>query len=159
MKDKIRNLDDAERDGEAQQGRANELKEQAEQHRERVCGLKETIADLRTQHAELGSEAIEMAIAETERAKQGTESEIEKIRTERDELLDRNREISEQVESAHEKRKQASMKIASVRTGATGEVAGELQAAADAIEQDLNRLGFADALLREARSRLEQIDL
>ena len=159
MTDKKLDLDDIEEEGQEQQREADQLRQDVEQHGYRVEKLDETMSELRDQQEELKSGGLEMAILEIERAKQESEKKIQEAREKRDNLLEENRRMSEKVTTAFEQRKQSTQKLAILRMGVQGVAAGELQAASDALEIDLNRLGFADALLKQAKTRLEAIDI
>lgn len=159
MAAKKRTLDAIENEGGEQQKRAGELKNEVEEHQERVKKLEESVEGLRAQQTELKSDGVEMAITAIERAKQESKDLIDKAREERDKLLKENEEMSEKVTRSFEEKKKSQQKLESLMRTAAGTVKGELQAAHDALERDRNQLGFADALLKEAKRKLEEIDI
>jgi hypothetical protein len=152
-------LDGIESEGGEQQKRAGELKKEVEEHRERIKKLEESVEGLRTQQTELRGDGVEMAIGAIERAKQESKESIDKAREERDKLLKENGEMSEKVTRSFEDKKKSQQKLESLMRTAAGTVKGELQAAHDDLERDRNQLAFSDALLKEARLKLEAIDI
>lgn len=156
---KRRTLDAIENEGIDQQLRAGDLQEEVNLHRERITKLEDVVKSLRAQLTDLTSDGVEMAIIASERAADESKRSMEEARGERDRLLKENEEMSEKVAGSYEQKKRSQQQLETLMLSASGAVRGDLQAGIDALERDRNQLGFADALLKEAREKLKAINI
>jgi len=152
-------LGDIERESVEQHEKAHNMFEEAEAHRERVKRLEAVYEELKSSQAQVRSEAGEIALKETVRAREETENRLEQLRVERDRELQENEKRGAALQKAFEGRLRLYYGMMAMRNEAKGEIAGHVHAVMDALMQDLQKMDEVRVILREAREKLERLQI
>lgn len=152
-------LYDIERESEEQKRQAEQMEQEVESHKERVDKLVKIAEELKASTQEIVSDSALLALQEVQQAKAETERRLQEIREQKEQLLEENEQRTREVQQAYDQRKEKAQKINYLLFEAQGEIRGYLEAAHNALEQDTNRLAIVWAKLREARSKLEALNI
>jgi hypothetical protein len=157
-KDRLR-TQEAIDEGKEQQLRAGELKEQAEKHKEEVKQLETLISDLRGSEGDMASEGTAVALEAAESARDAERRKMQELHDERDKLLEKNQKMIGDV-TRQKTRLQRSYANAQ-KVVERIELAEAKELVSFGIESGLKRemddCAFAEALLEQAKARLDSL--